>query len=237
MTRDPRPDSWTLIGVLIAVIAIPTTIAVAAMVPGITIAGALLLLLLEVVVVALLSNLIVALATAVGAVAGANYFLTEPFHTFVIADPSDIIALTVFIVTAVVASVLVVWVLRQRETAARSQAETATYRTLLTSPVSENSPEPALRTIVDLLNLYEVELRNPANQRVASVSAAHYHEPKELADVTMLDEELADGYRLLGTGPVVSSADVRLARSLGAAAVRSQQRKELVPGGGGPSGS
>lgn len=228
MLRDFLPGrAGTWPGVIAAAILIPLTIAVAVRFPGITLASTLLILLLEVVVVALLSNFPVALLTAVVAVLAANFYLTVPQHTFQVDDPAEVIGLCVFVATAALASFLVTLVLSARESAARSAVEADTYRSVVTTPAASSSPEPALRQIMELLRLDEVELRDRSGRRIAWVTQSTVG-PDVGGEGAFLDEELPDRYHLWGSGPVIVAADRHLVLSLGEAAVRSQQTLELV---------
>ena len=57
----------------------------------------LLLYLLLVCVVAAVGGLRAALATAVAAGVAGNWFFTEPYHTFLIDDPEQVVAVVVFV--------------------------------------------------------------------------------------------------------------------------------------------
>jgi Domain of unknown function (DUF4118) len=230
MGRDFRPRAWSMFGLLAAVILIPATIAISLQIPSLTLASTLLILFLEVVAVALVSNLWIALATAIAAVMAANWFLVPPQHTFIVESTSDIVVLCVFTVTAALASLLVRWMLAMREEAVRSQIVADTYRSVVTDPASISDPRPALRQILVLLDLDELELRDAAGHVVASVRNERAGEAERSAeDSAFVDEELIDDYRLVGTGPVVVAADRGLIVSLGTAAVRSHQNSLLSP--------
>lgn len=224
-----RVPSWLL--PVAAVALLPVTIAVAVTWPQLTLASTLLILLFEVVLVALAASMTVTVAAAVGAVLAANWFLTEPQHTFFVNDPSEIVELVVFVVTAVLAGVLVSRTVAAREAAARSRAETETYRAVMVTSARDSRPEPALQVILELLNLDEVELRDPANRTVARVvrssQAADGAAPPTLGDAS-LEQDLPDRYLLLGSGPIVVAADQPLVASLGSAAVRLHQNRLLA---------
>lgn len=222
-----RQGPWSKVVQLLGVALIPVTIAVAAAIPELSLASTLLLLLFEVVLIALVAPLGVAVLCAVGAVLAANWYLTEPRHTFSVDDPSEVVALVVFVLTAVLAGVLVSRTLSAREAAARSRAETDIYRSLTATPADQSSPDPALRAILELLQLDELELRDRANRTVARVRRDGQAAGHEL-DGAWLEQDLVDGYLLLGSGPVVAGRDQPLIRSLGLAAVRLYQNQQLA---------
>jgi two-component system sensor histidine kinase KdpD len=86
--------------------------------PNPTIAA--LLLLLVILLTARTARLRTAFAVSVVAVAGFNFFLLPPFHTFELADPQNWVALVVFLIAATVAS--------QLSAAARARAQEAVER-------------------------------------------------------------------------------------------------------------
>lgn len=228
---DPQIRLGPVAGVLVAGILISVTITAAVVIPQITLSSALLILLLEVVVIALVSNLAITLVSAVAAVLAANWFLVTPQHTFIVESPTDLIELLVFLATATLASILVSATLAARDAARKSETESRTYREVIDTPPTSRVPEPPLRAILELLDLDEIELRDSGGRVVA---AAHRLDDNATVatgpgdDRAFIEEELPDGYFLFGSGPRVVRGDHRLVTSLGTVAVRSRQTQQAV---------
>lgn len=85
-----------------------------------------------------------ALVAAVGGFGLLNFFFTEPYHTFVIADVDEIAALVIFLVVAVAISVLVDIAARRAREAARASADAHLLATVAGSVLGGTSPLVAL---------------------------------------------------------------------------------------------
>jgi two-component system sensor histidine kinase KdpD len=68
-------------------------------------------------------GLTLAIATAIAATLGFNYYFLPPVHTFTVADPQDWLALFVFLITAIVASRLSERARREAQNATRRRKE------------------------------------------------------------------------------------------------------------------
>src|SRR5213076_2732690 len=90
---------------------------------NVTLATDLMLYLVATVVIAAVGGITVAVSAAVVAFLLSNWFFTPPIHTLTIEDPENVTALVVFIVSAVVASVLVDRVAARRREALQARAE------------------------------------------------------------------------------------------------------------------
>jgi two-component system sensor histidine kinase KdpD len=104
----------------------------------------LLVYLLVVVAVAATGGFVPALVAAVGGFLCANYFFTDPLHTFTVAEDDNLIALVAFAIVGGVVGGLVSRAARRRGEAAQAQAEAETLARLSGTLLSEQDPVPAL---------------------------------------------------------------------------------------------
>jgi two-component system, OmpR family, sensor histidine kinase KdpD len=87
-----------------------------------------------------------ALVTTIGGFVVADFFFTEPFHTFVVDDPEVLVALAVFAIVATVVSWLADSAARRRSEADRATAEARTLARLTTTLLETEDPLPQLVT-------------------------------------------------------------------------------------------
>jgi K+-sensing histidine kinase KdpD len=186
--------------------------------------SALLVLLLEVVIVAVTTTMIVSVVMAVAAVLLANWFLVQPHHTFLISNPEDVVVLTVFVLSAVTASIVVTQVQRSQQEAAKREFEAQAMRASMDLPAAESDPGAVLAQLRTRFELEWLEVRSPVGRVVASSGTPS----GSSFDQTLVDEELPDGYRLIGEGPARIGLDRRLLVSLGTVALRSEQTRQLA---------
>jgi two-component system sensor histidine kinase KdpD len=104
--------------------------------------------LLFVVAIGTIGGRVVAIAGAVVAFALANWFFTEPFHTFTIADERDFIGVFVFLAVATVVSVLVERTARRSAEAARSRREAEALATMAGLLLRDDDPLPDLLAVL-----------------------------------------------------------------------------------------
>ncbi|MEO9138353.1 MAG: ATP-binding protein [Jatrophihabitans sp.] len=102
------------------------------------------LYLLAVVVTSLIGGFYPALASALVASLLLNYYFVEPTHTFTINRPSNVIAVVVFLLIAVLVSQVVDQAARRSVTAARAAAESETLSTFAGSLLRGEQALPAL---------------------------------------------------------------------------------------------
>jgi two-component system sensor histidine kinase KdpD len=110
----------------------------------------LLIYLLVIVAVTVIGGASAAAVAAVGGALLANYFFTEPRHTFDIHNPQEVLALGVFTIVATVVATLVDLSARRAHKAARAEAETAALATLTSSVLDAEDP---LQEIVDTVRV------------------------------------------------------------------------------------
>jgi two-component system sensor histidine kinase KdpD len=113
------------LAVLVALLAVALTTAGARLV-GANPATAGFLLLLVVLFSATAGGLAAGIAASLAATIAFNYFFFPPIHTFHIADPEDWVALSAFLVVAIVASRLVTYARKQAERAGSRATEVQT---------------------------------------------------------------------------------------------------------------
>lgn len=107
------------------------------------------------VVVAAVGGIWPSVFVAVAGVAAGNWFVTPPFRTWVVHSVQDVLALAVFLTTAVVISALVDLAARRAAEAERAGAEaTALARLAATLAASD---EPLHRLVDDLRRVYQLD--------------------------------------------------------------------------------
>lgn len=226
-SQRQRSSTQRLLGGALAALLVPATIYVAVLLPRFTLSSALLLLLFEVVLVAVTSTMAWSVAVAVVSVLLANWFLVQPHHTFLISNPDDVVVLTVFVLTAVGASLVVTRTQRSREAAARSAFEAQTLRTSVEQPADRADAGAVLERVVTQFGLAWVEIRNPEGVAIASAGDSENTPSADPHHVLDLDEALPDHYRLVGQGPSRLGVDRTLLNSLGTAGLRAWQAHQL----------
>ncbi len=176
---------------------------------------------LLVVGVAVVGGLAPALVAAVLSFLLANWFLTQPFNTLSV-DRGDVLAqLLVFVVVAVLVSVVVEAGARSRALAARRSAETEVMSRLARSKVGATTVEAVLdetRQLFDLDSVVFTPWDGMAD--VVAVGLRQGSEPTHRI-VT------AGGSTLETWGPPTFADDLRLLRSLADASERSWQERLL----------
>lgn len=122
--RSPLARRRQLAGWIVAVTGLAAvTLVFWALRDSVDLASVLLVYLLLVCVVAAVGGFRPALATAIGSTACANWFFTQPYATFIIDDPEQVLALVVLVATGSLVSVLVGQTARLATDAQRARAE------------------------------------------------------------------------------------------------------------------
>ncbi|MGN9782569.1 DUF4118 domain-containing protein [Nonomuraea sp. ZG12] len=144
-SRTALPPNRRLAGWVMAVAGIPALTSVLLPVADdLAPSSEMLLLLFAVVGVALTGGMWPALTAAVGASLLINLFFTPPVGLFAIADPENILALTVFILVAAAVSVIVDIAARRTREAARAGAEAELLSTLAGHVLRGEAAVPSL---------------------------------------------------------------------------------------------
>ena len=129
----------------------------------------LLIYLIVVVGVAVIGGLWPAIAAAIAASLLLNWFFTEPIHTFTIAEPDNLLALSLFVVVAVTVSSVVHLAARRAEIADRNRAEAEALQQLARLVLDHDTPAAILGHLHDLwgVRLQLLERSGSAWVRVA----------------------------------------------------------------------
>ncbi len=133
--RLPRPAHGLtaqrrLAGLGVATVLLPALTVISTHADGIDFAADVPLFLLVVVVTSLVGGFYPALLSAIAASLLLNYFLVEPKHTFTISKPSNLVAVVIFLLIAVLVSRVVDLAARRLALAARANTEAELLSTL-----------------------------------------------------------------------------------------------------------
>jgi two-component system sensor histidine kinase KdpD len=143
--RHGPPRSRQLLGWALTLVGLPLlTLVLVPLRDNITLATALMLYLVATVAIAAVGGLVVAVAAAVAAFLLSNWFFVPPIHTFTIEDPENVTALVVFVVSAVVASLVVDRVASRSREALEARAEAAALAHTSGLLIGEPDPLPQL---------------------------------------------------------------------------------------------
>jgi two-component system sensor histidine kinase KdpD len=144
-SRDLLPRRRLVASWAVALVGLPTlTVALDTLGHHIGLPTVLLLYLALVVVVATLGGLVPAVVAAIAASVLANWFFTEPVHTFSIGEAENVVALLVFLGVGVVVSLLVRSTLRRSAEATRARLEAAALARSSATLVGAEDPLPRL---------------------------------------------------------------------------------------------
>jgi K+-sensing histidine kinase KdpD len=224
-TRSGIPAARRRGGLLLAAAGLPTLTAVLVTLrTTLALESVLLLYLLFVVAVALIGGTLPALLAAVASFLLANWFLTPPYHTFVVEQRDHLIALAVFIVVATTVSVTVELAARQRVTAERSRIEADVLAKFTGAPVSDTSLADVLeqvRTVFGMTSVALLERRGDNEQPVEIVGPPLHGAPTVRIDA-------GPGLRLVAEGPELFGEDRRLLARLATAATRAWENQKLA---------
>jgi two-component system sensor histidine kinase KdpD len=137
--------SRQVLGWALTLIALPILTAIlVALRDNVTLATDLMLFLVATVAIAAIGGIVVAIAAAVAGFLLSNWYLTPPVHTFTIGDPENVVALSVFVVSALVASALVDRVASRSREALQARAEAAALAHTSGILIGEPDPLPQL---------------------------------------------------------------------------------------------
>lgn len=225
--RDNRAYARVAVVLLVAGLSLWLTTWLVVALPEVTLTSGLLLMMLEVVLVAALTNVAIAIAVAVVAVGVANWYLIPPTHTFFVQNTDDIILLVVFVVAAVASSLTVTLAIRLRIDAERASVEAAVLRETLTEPSGASDPTAVLDQIARLYSFTRLLLQDSEGAAVAVWSEAGDRTAAGGGSAPRVEVALVDGFRIQGWGPDVIGEDRRGFNSLALAAVRSHQSRRI----------
>lgn len=212
-------------GLLLGAAALPALTGVLVAVRGeLALGSVLLLYLVAVVAISVVGGIVAGSAAAVASFLMANFFLTPPFHTFVVEDRDSVIALLVFLGVAVTVSVLVDVAARRQAAVVRSEAEGALLARLTAEPLAGSSAEDVLAEVATTFGLDSVVLLDREDSRQTVV--ARVGPVTDSAPTVKIE---AGGRRMLhGHGRQLFAEDRRLLGRLAHAASRAVDARALA---------
>lgn len=196
------------------------TFTLAAVRDGVGLAGALLLYLLAVVVIALVGGLWPALAAAVAAGLLADYYLVSPRHSLDIARGDEILVLAVFVAVAALVGTATGTAARRSYRAGRALSEARVLSRLATDMMHGQELPALVERIRENFALTAVSLlvRETASAGEARwfVAAGAGDRPPERPDEAEVEAALDDGLTLAGRGRGLNADDYELFAACGA---------------------
>lgn len=183
-----------------------------------------LIYLLAIVAIAVVGGLVPAVIAAVASFLLVNWFLTPPYFTFQVAGRDRLIQLFVFVVTAILVSVIVDMGARNLVSAERNRMEARLLAGLASSEIGATRPEGVLTQIRDLFELAAVELVDPTatGQPVLVATGQRDGAPPNMTFRTRNNLELR------GYGLPRFAEDSRLLRTLAETAARAWEERRLA---------
>jgi two-component system, OmpR family, sensor histidine kinase KdpD len=157
---NPLSRRRRLTGFCLAVLGLPALTLTLRLWPNeLSLASNILLVLAAVVAVALVGGMWPAVVSAITGFLLLNYFFTEPYHTLVIEDQEDVLAVVVFLLIAVAVAAVVDLAARRTREAARASADASTLATVAGSVLRGARPLTALlERLRETFNLTSVTL-------------------------------------------------------------------------------
>jgi two-component system sensor histidine kinase KdpD len=183
-----------------------------------------LLYLVPVVAAAAIGGVRPALTAAVGADLLVNFYFIPPYHTFVVESRDHVIVLVVYVLVAAAVSLAVEVAARQRERAARRDAEAAVLAHATAEPVSEQSLTRLLEHVRDTFAMTAVALLESGAAGEHTVAAVG----QPPAGRPVLSASAGNGLRLAAWGPDIFAADRRTLNRLATAAARTLEAQRLA---------
>ncbi|HUO40263.1 MAG TPA: DUF4118 domain-containing protein [Mycobacterium sp.] len=174
----------------------------------------LLVYLLVIVLIAVVGGWYPALAAAVVSVAAADFFLTKPLYSFRVAILNDLVALVVYLATAVVVSWTVEVSAQRRRLAARSSAEAAVLTSMAEMLLRGEGQLPQLLELVretfglDGLSVLQRAATQPSAGWVVTASSGN--RPPERPGQATVQAPLDASTVLAGRGPELTAADTEI---------------------------
>ena len=204
------------------------TLALSPMRSSLGLPGALLVLLLGVVGIALLGGVPPAVLAVGVSVVVADFFFTPPYHSFRISHASDVVALVVFVAAAAAVSALVDRLTRRGLQVARAAAEAEALARLAGGTVlSKGEPLPDLVAEVRrTFALDAVAVLAPTDDGWRPIASAGGPVPTR-PEVASLSAELTEGTVLVLSGSMASADDRRLLNVFVAQLRLAQERAAL----------
>ncbi|GEB55521.1 sensor histidine kinase [Streptomyces gardneri] len=197
---------------LMTAVALPAlTLLLAALRDDVELAFVLVLYLLTIVVIALVGGLVPALLAALAAGLLADYYFTAPLHSLHVERTSDVLALVVFVVTAVVVGMASGTAARRTYEAVRARSEARALSRLAAALMHGEGLASLLEQVredfgLDAVSLLAEDTEHPAAPRWHMVAGAGEDPPERPYDADV-ESPAADGLILAARGRSLSSDD------------------------------
>ncbi|WP_371614021.1 DUF4118 domain-containing protein [Streptomyces sp. NBC_00454] len=204
---------WT--AMLLAAITLPGLTAVLVLLAEhVDLAFALVLYLLTVVVIALVGGLVPALLAALSAGLLADYYFTPPVHSLRVERLSDVLALVVYVVTAVIVGIAAGTAARRTYQAVRASAEARALSRLATAMMhGQDLPTPLEQVREDFgleaVSLLARDTGHAAEPRWYVVASTGEHPPERPYDADV-ESPVGDDLTLAARGRPLSGDDQRV---------------------------
>jgi K+-sensing histidine kinase KdpD len=180
--------------------------------------------LLAVVVVAVVGGILPAVVAALASLLLTNFFFTTPYHTLIVAERDNIIALIVFVLVAVTVSVTVDLAARSRVSAARSRIEAEMLSRFTAKPVSDTSLDAVLHQVRATFGMTSVALLERRGDQEHLATAVG----PPLRGRPAISVTAGEGLRLVAEGPDLFAEDRQLLTRLAATAARAWEGQRLA---------
>ncbi|GAA3071721.1 DUF4118 domain-containing protein [Streptosporangium carneum] len=233
LTRGRRLAGWAM-----ALLGIPAiTLLLVPLRDGLKLSSGILLFLLMVVCVALVGGMWPAVTAAVAGFLLLNYYFTPPVDRFTIADPENLLALSVYVLVAVMVSAVVDLAARRTREAARASADAEVLSTLAGHVLRGEAALPSLLArLRETFGLASVTLleragepapddrSDPAAWRIVATSGGPPCASPGAADTDVaIDRDLA----LATRGRLLDAADRRVLEAFAAEAAVALRQERL----------
>jgi two-component system sensor histidine kinase KdpD len=226
--RADLPARRVVAGWVLVVVGLPALTVLCTSLRGhIGLPSVLLLFLLLVVGVAAVGGVWPALGASIAGSVLGNYYFTEPFHTFVIADAANVLALVVFVVVAIVVSTLVSVAAKRQSESAQARAEAEILARIAATLVGTSNPEEELmQHFLTTFGLQAVALMHRASsgwQLDAHAGTPCPMKPED-GDATV---EIGDNSKLVLVGAPLRPQDRRVVGAFAAQLAAAIQSRRL----------
>jgi len=219
------PPSRRRLGLLLVVAGLPAlTWAMVKSSDSVSLGSILLLFLLAVVVIAVVGGPLPAIIGAIASFGLVNWFLTPPYHTFVVEQRDHLISLLVFVFVASVVSIAVDIGARHRVSAARHRMEADALSHFVAAPVDGSSLPQVLAQVRDLFGMTSVALVKHTDGRDEVLERVG----PPLVDPPVMSVSISDVLALVATGPAVFAEDRQLLARLADTAARAWEGQVLA---------
>ncbi|MFB0632285.1 ATP-binding protein [Streptomyces sp. AB3(2024)] len=206
------------------------TVLLSQVVPDLGLANDMLLFLTFTVAAALLGGLLPALASAAFGSLLLNYYFTPPVHKLTIADPKNIVAISIFVGVAVSVASVVDLAARRTHQAARLRAESEILSFLAGSVLrGENSLDALLERLRETFGMQSVALLERTSEIDPWTCAGSTGEsPVARPEDADVDMPIGENMSLALTGRVLPAEDRRVLGAFAAQAAVVLDRQRLV---------